>query len=611
VPRSVIDIDVHDEKWKKFTESFKDYQDSTAKLNEVWKHFDVAVNKPRMATEALDKAIGRAHKSSEAMAKTWAKVGESIGHSDKKLSRFERTIHGVERGLSRVARIGLSLGKFALAAGGIGFAGGLFGMDLLANSAMQRQKTARGLGMPIGQVSAFKTYMEPYLANPAGTLAAIINARRTTQGMAALSALGFQPNEYDNPNLNRMKFSEQVAERVRSLYLNARRNEPNVPIESILKAYHVQALGFSAEDARRLANTPQAQLRASFGHMAGAARQLQVPERLATEWANLSVQLKRAGIAIETALTDRLAKLAPLIGTMSADIVKFIDRFVNSKEVGRVITDIANGLKSFDQFLESDKFKKDMDTLGDSAMVAARDVLKLGSFIAAFLGSPAIKIIKDTFGLENKMMKLYDEGGHELFPGKKKEAASKQWNKRHGLIPHPENKRHGLIPHPENKRHGLIQKSGFYTNPHDWRWFNNPGNIDPTINGVRVYREFPSMAAGYQAMARTVQGYGENTVSQIVRTYEGKNAPNLADHISAIAKWMHVGRNEKLNLRNTDTLSHLVTDLAEFEHPHHRNRRQLYDTVRDAIIEGMKSVTFNVTSGAGARIATSMHAAKY
>ena len=589
MPRSVIDIDVHDEKWKKFTESFKDYQDSTAKLNEVWKHFDVAVNKPRMATEALDKAIGRAHKSSEAMAKTWAKVGESIGHSDKSLSRFERTIHSVERGLSRVARIGLSLGKFALAAGGIGFAGGLFGMDLLANSAMQRQKTARGLGMPIGQVSAFKTYMEPYLSNPAGTLAAIVNARRTTQGMTALSALGFQPSEYDNPNLNRMKFAEQVAKRVRELYLNARRNEPNVPIESILKAYHIQALGFSVEDARRLANTPQAQLRASFGHMAGAARQLQVPERLATEWANLSVQLKRAGIAIETALTDRLAKLAPLIGTMSADIVKFIDRFVNSKEVGRVITDIANGLKSFDRFLESDKFKKDMDTLGDSAMVAARDVLKLGSFIAAFLGSPAIKIIKDTFGLENKMMKLYDEGGHELFPGKKKEAYAKQWNKRHGLIP----------------------QSGFYTNPHDWRRFDNPGNIDPTINGMRVYRVFPSMAAGYQAMPRTVQGYGENTVSQIVRTYEGKNAPNLADHISAISKWMHVGRNEKLNLRNTDTLSHLVTDLAEFEHPHHRSRRQLYDTVRDAIVEGMKSVKFSVTSGAGARIATSMHSAKY
>ncbi len=596
MPRSIIDIDVHDEKWKKFTESFKDYQESTAKLNEAWKHFDVSVNKPRMATAALDKAIGRARKSSEAMAKTWAKVGDSIGHSDKSLSRFERTIHGVERGLSRVARIGLSLGKFALAAGGIGFAGGLFGMDLLANSAMQRQKAARGLGMPIGQVSAFKTYMEPYLSNPAGTLAAIVNARRTTQGMAALSALGFQPSEYDNPNLNRMQFSEQVAEKVRALYLNARRNEPNVPIESILKAYHVQALGFSVEDARRLANTPQSQLRASFSHMVGAARQLQVPERLATEWANLAVQLKRAGIAIETALTDRLAKLAPLIGTMSADIVKFIDRFVNSKEVGRVIDDIAGGLKDFDRFLESDKFKKDMDTLGASAMAAAHDVLRLGSFIGAFLGSPAIKAIKYTLGLESRMNHLYDQGIEELL-GKKKYAQAQQ------------QLRHWLGETSVHKAAGM--PSGFYTNPHDWRRYNNPGNIDPLVNGVRAYQAFPSMAAGYQAMASTVQGYGESTVSQIVRTYEGKNAPHLAAHIASIAAWMHVGRNERLNLRNTGTLSRLVTGLAEFENPHRQSMRQLYDTIRDAIRDGMQSVTFQTHATAGARIATSMHAAKY
>lgn len=609
--RSVLDIDVHDEKWKKFVESFKEYQGDTAKLNEVWKHFDVAVNKPRMAAEALDKAIKRAGKSSDAMHKTWAKVGASIEHSNKGLSKFERTIHGVERGLSRVGRLGLSLGKFSLAAGGIGIAGGLFGLDMLANAAMQRQKGARGLGMPIGQVSAFQTYMTPYLGNPTGTLSAIINARRTPQGMAALAALGFSPAEYDNPNLNRLKFAEQVEERVRSLYLNARTNEPGVPIESILKAYHVQTLGFGLEDARRLANTSNGELRGAFARMGTAARQLQVPDNVASNWAKLSVQLKAAGIEIETALTNKLVKLAPLIGELSGKIVKFIDRFVNSKDVTSTINAIGTGLKDAAQFLESKEFRNDLKELGSAAAYAAHEIREVGAF--AKNHGTAIK-----YGAEAAggwwILKRLSKGWKTLSKPIGADAASAaesagpaigagvaSFAALIGGLLYPHALANGDMPMPKR----------YYRNPKDWRAHNNPGNIDPLVNGVRVYQGFPTMAAGYQAMARTVLGYRANTVSGIVSSYEGKNAPHLAEHIDRIAQWMHVSKTQKLNLKNENTLAHLVTGLAEFENPHRQSMKQLYNTIRDAIHDGMQSVTIHAHSPAGARLGTSMHAAKY
>jgi flavin-binding protein dodecin len=586
--RPILDIDIQDEKWKRFMESFKEYQDNTQKLNEVWKHFDVATNKPRAATEALDKAIGRARKSSEAMGKTWAEVTKHIGASEAKLARFERSIHGVERGLSRVARFGLKIGKFALAAGGIGFAGGLFGIDELANAAMQRQKAARGLGMPIGQVQAFTTYMQPYLSNPSGTLSAIINARRSPQGMAALAALGFNPAQYDNPNLNRMKFAEDVLERIRSVYLNARKNEPGVPIESILKAYMTQILGVGTEDARRMANTHQTQLQKSFSGMAAASRQLQIPGRTATDWAKLAVQLHAAGSEIETALINKLVKLAPLIGEMSKKVVSFIDSFMNSKEVGRIITDIKGDFLEFKDVLKSKTLREDLGDLGSAAMMAAKALLAIPAAYR-WAENHTENAIGDMAKAWHDVEKTVGLGGSESH----KKFNIHQYQKRHGLLPQAH------IP-------------GLYHNAKDWRKYNDPGNIDPIIDGVKMYRKYASMPAGDLAIANLLLHYGgAPTIKNLVTTYEGRNAKNLSAHISDISGWMHVGRNQKLDLKNIDVLAKLVAGIEKTENPRHRDFHELTNAIRNAIIDGMQSVRITAQSPAGMRIATATHVSRF
>ena len=622
--KSILDIDVRDEKWKQFIASVKEYQDNTQKLNEVWKHFDVATNKPRAATEALDKAIGRARKSSEAMGKTWAQVTKHIGESDKKLSHFERTIHGVERGLSRVARFGLKIGKFALAAGGIGGLGGLFGLDLLANAAMNRQKSARGLGVSIGQSSAFSTYMQPFLENPKGFLQAVVNARQNPTQEWAFPALGIPLGQAERENP--IALAHQVMERVRSLYLE---NRSSPALSAILKAHGGDVFGMGLSSARLLANAPQSQLQAAYARESVAARQMQLSDRTATQWTNLKVQLHEAGIAIETTLTKKLVPLAPLIGELSKKVVHFINEFVNSKDVTKFIHSVGSGLKEAFQFIESKKFQTDLTELGHAANVTAKALLgvasavdhhkKLAEYgIGGAAGLWLTRNLAKAWKVLRKPLGGAAGDAEDAVPAVGAGVAS--FAALVGGLLYPHSLANGDMPLPSQlyrnpkylRRHGLIVQSGFYTNPKDWRKYNDPGNIDPIVNGVHEYRAYPSMGAGYWAIAKRVLGYHvPSTVQSLVSTFEGHNAKNLQGHIAQIAHWMHVGRNQRLNLKNPNQLSELVTGLAEFENPHRRDYRQLYNTIRDAIVEGMQSVKITTHATAASRVATSLHAARY
>ena len=629
MPKSILDIDIHDEKFKKFVEVFEQFKVDADKLNDVWKTFDVDTKKPRASVEALDKAIGRAHGSSEKMAKTWAAVSGHIGESGKRLDKFERGLKSVERGLERVAGFGLKFGKFALAAGGIGLFGGLFGIDELANSAMSQQKSARGLGMKIGQVQAFKTYMQPYLSNPQGTLQAIMNARRTPEGMAALAAMGFSPAQYDNPNLNRMKFAEDVIERARTLYLHERKNSPNVPIEAILKALKVQSLGLNLEDVRRLANAPQSELVASMRRADIAARQDQLSNKTATAWTNLKVQLDQAGIAIRNDLINHLVKLAPAISVLSKKVEGFINTFITTKSFNTLIKTFSTDIEDVATYLGSAHFKQSVVTFANSVDTLALETLKLSKVLGGFAEDAAKHkdAVKATvYGAAALWAgsKLYKTGKWigSLFGDGGKAAATVADDSAGvvdaagatglGLLSTAGLAIGGLLYSPSLGNGDLPLPKGafgrYYKNSASWRKHNNWGDIDPILNGKRYYEAFPSVAAGIQAIAKTVAGYHLDTIRSIMSKYEGRNAPHLASNVNAVSHWMHDKPDQRLNISNVNTLSRLVTGIVETEQHHRRDYQQLYQTVREAIIDGLKS-------GGGVKpthtVATAMHAARF
>ena len=601
MPKSLLDIDIHDEKFKKFLDQLKDFKGDAEKLNSIWTQFSVETKKPRAAIDALDQAVGRAHRSSEKLAKTWATLGGHIESSDKRLSKFERGIKTVERGLARVARLGMSIGKFALAAGGIGAFGGLFGIDALANSAMNQQKTARGLGMPIGQVQAFKTHMQHYLSNPMGTLQAIVNARRTPEGQAALDTFGFNPEQYNNPDVNKMKFAMELLRRVKKTFIKEREENPYAPLWTIMTSLRANKFDLSIGDMRNFAASHPGALGALLPKMETAARQDQISNKTATAWAKLKIQLDQAGIAIRNDLIKHLVKLAPVIAEASKKVEGFIREFINSKTLGRWVNDFATGIKygthelsEFVKFLQSKEFAADMrefrgglKVLGDSALITARALLK----IVEVLRSPAIKTVEYVAGksieFNSYLNKEYANLLKDVF-GKK-----------------------SYTEHEDKIREAVgLPPLGYYTNAANWRKHNNPGNIDPVIDGTTYYRSFPSMAAGYRGIAKLLRGYGKDTIGGLVTEYEGAGAKHLRTHIADISRWMKEAPDAKLNLSNQNTMAELVTGIARTEERHRMDNRHLYQTVREAIIDGMRTAASGGVRPT-AQVANAMHAGRY
>lgn len=612
MPKSVLDIDIHDEKFKHFLAAFKEFQVDAEKAGDVWKGFDVDTKKPRASIEALDKAINRAHGSSEKMAKAWKQIGGHIGESDKRLSRFERSIKTVERGLAKVASIGLKFGKFALAAGGIGIFGGLFGIDELANSAFNQQKSARGLNMPIGQERAWDVITQRILGSPNSVLKAIVNARQEIKGEAALSGLKFSPAQYKAAGLNKMKFGFEVLEHIKQVLKAAQENR-TAPLAAIIQGRHLGALDLSLENARRIRDLPNGALHEMYRKAVSFAQVDQISNRTATAWSNLKVQLDQAGIAIRNDLIVHLVKLAPSIGVLSKKVEGFINEFLNAKDVGRFINTFAAdireaatylGSKGFQQEVKS--FASDVAMAGDAMLKFAKialgitadvekhkTLLKYGALGAAGLWLTG-KAAKAWDFLKTPLTGAADDAGAAIGAGVGAAALAVG-----GLLYSP-SLGNGDLPTPKSK--------ALYKNAANWRKYNDPGNIDPVIDGHRFYRAFPSMAVGYRAMAAVLRGYHEDTVRSLVTSYEGKHAKHLGTHIDTISRWMHVKPDQAINLSNTNTLSHLVTDVAEFEQHHRMDRHQLYQTIRDAIIDGLRA-----GNGVrpGAQIANAMHAAHY
>ena len=160
----------------------------------------------------------------------------------------------------------------------------------------------------------------------------------------------------------------------------------------------------------------------------------------------------------------------------------------------------------------------------------------------------------------------------------------------------------GDLPFPKTK--------AYYKNPAHWRRHNNPGNIDPVIDGTKYYRAFPSMAAGYRGIAKLLRGYGKDTIGGLVTEYEGAGAKHLRAHIADISRWMKEAPDAKLNLSNPNTMAELVTGIARTEERHRMDNRQLYQTVREAIIDGMRTAASGGVRPT-AQVANAMHAGRY
>jgi hypothetical protein len=317
--KSVIEIDVLDDKFKSFADAFAKYQEALKKMPGDWQKVNSAANS---GSATVAKNIAQATKNQKDLNK-------AVGDSSFGFRNAARLTGDIAKNLASGA---LSITKWVA----LGAIGGGFGLGGIAAAASGSLKRAQGLGITTGQLRAVNVNLGRYI-NPEATLSNIADVQADLSRRQILTRLGAK--EGQNP-----------AEMLTTVLKNA--------VEQFKAGgqtqQYAEAMGLtqilSMEDLRTLAAN-QKDLSKSSEKLVQDFDKLDVNVADSKSWQEFFVQLKRSGNLIETSFIKNLVTLTPQLTRLSESVASAIDGFLGSEEVKQKLDDLA-------KYIGSEEFKQ-------------------------------------------------------------------------------------------------------------------------------------------------------------------------------------------------------------------------------------------------------------
>ncbi len=356
--KSIIDIVVNDEQFQKFLELFREYETKIRDSVDAWKNLDDAMSS---ITSGTSKMAGEA----DMVASGLKDAGKAQKELHAQTSRGVTSMDKLARSAKSVKDSLFGIGKFLMKLGGFGLGGGLlglFGLDRLANAAMNRQRESRGFGMTTGGPSAFRTEMQRYVD---------VNALLSQTARIPYNAMIANFGNIMGLNAGKL-IGESNAQRGIDIINQARRNwirdRSNPMAESLPATQAAERFGLDLDTLRRLGNTPENELLRRESRISSDSRAMRITDRTAEEMSRLAIQLKRTGLVIETELMRAVGKVAP-------QLVQLTKAFTGE----------------FVKLLESGDLKMWLLRFGQAVKYAADGIIWIGDRISQF-SSPGQKM---------------------------------------------------------------------------------------------------------------------------------------------------------------------------------------------------------------------------
>jgi hypothetical protein len=315
--KSVIEIDVLDEKFKAFSASFEKYKKSVEDHSKKWKE----VNKALEEAEKRQKAFNKSIQDGGVALKNAVSVTASIA--------------------SNMASAALSAAKWLTYSA----LGGGFGLGGLAGSASNLRREATGLGVNSSQLRAARTYGEPYLGGIEWVMSGIQRLQTDVTQQYKVGILGgrLDKNAFENlPDV--LTRAREVLKSVGGDVYSAKRITGGA-ISDVLSDEQLQTVGnMTPDEFSRLISS-----------LRTGASNFPVDEAKYESFRKFWVSLKEAGNAIENSLIKNLVRLTEPLSRLSESVVKALDAFLGSKKAQQALEDFAD-------YLASDKFKENVQT---------------------------------------------------------------------------------------------------------------------------------------------------------------------------------------------------------------------------------------------------------
>ncbi|HQT24970.1 MAG TPA: hypothetical protein PLK99_00025 [Burkholderiales bacterium] len=650
--KSIIDIDVNDQQFKSFYELFQQYKADVGKMPETWQELDASIKRAGSSSASTGRttaAMGAA--SAEALGLA-AHHAQAMADQLKKATTAQKQFHTVSRGsavtLKKMATeagnlgkslfgIGKYLLKFGAIGGGISALGTLFsfaGLRDLGQMAVSNQRSARGLGIQTGQYRAFEMDFGRYLGS--NTLSNVANAQNSYTGRVWLSrATGMPLQQITSEGPDRI--AAQLAMKAHDWWKNT---PAQMRTQENLQASGFTQSGFTLEDMRRLGNTSRAALLTAQQQYARDQKTLQIPDEATRAWYGFVRELKLAGAAIATDLTNKLAELAPHLRTFVSVLTKDAEALINGALKPENLRAFEHGLEDVAKYLGSPEFRKNLKDFGQAIMDVTNLILKVAGWLKNPPGHTETITAKPPNALPGSTP-LSALPNHTTVPklephGKTRVAPNVPSYAEH-ILPSPINSipLTGGPSYAERILPSPITSIPLTGNVPIWKRLHNLGNLRgaPGTNSVNTrsgkFAQFASEQDSLKAMAWTLSGPAyHGTLSQIIGTYAPSSENNTAAYIAAVAKDSGIKPGQVIDKTDPAVMSKLIAAMVRQETGQRISPQEVEQNIAQSkwnapsrtdfsrLLSNLTrrqkpTIQLNVTGAAGAQVAVSANALGY
>lgn len=572
VAKSIVDIDVNDDKFVSFMEKFKEYQAALEDLPEAWRVLahgatDATKETAKAKTEGdlLAKAFSEGASAILSINSGLERLTDSLDRANKTQGDFNKKTRSSKGFLSDATKDAKSLaghirdattsllswgGIVGLFTGVLGV-GGLFGLNRLAATTGSQRFTSLGIGTSIGALDSTAINYQKALGNPTATLGAIRDSQMDLSKRWTFQAMGI-----NNPDQDPAKLLPQMIRNARDIF---------VKNGSTLQGANAYGLTnfFSLDDLNRFKNMSDEEIDAMERRAQKDAKLLQITDQQARQWQDFNVQLDYSSQSIRNAFVRGLGPLTPQLSKLSDALAGAIDTVLQSPELGKWIDGLASGIERFGNYLASPEFTKDVDSF-------MAGIEKLGALIGKVYdwvaGKTDISVSDVTSGssiLSDK--KVTDpKTGQTYTPGSEDDPRVWGWLKGvKRFFSSGDVKPVDPTPADVSAKGRTIADR--FNNPTNLRWAEGYGTHNTKSGKFAV---FPTLDEGVLASAKQLQIYGTrgiNTVSDIAKKWAPSNENDTAEYIRHVVKTTGLGANDRLNLNDPAILAKLISAMSTKE----------------------------------------------
>ena len=369
VAKSIVEIDVQDEKFLSFLEKFSEYKKALEDLPEQWRGAAQGIGESaketervRNGTEAVTKAFNDGVASIASINDGLDRLNGNLEKANKSQSQLNKKSSGARKFLNQASKDakslaghikdattsllswGAVLGLFS----GLAGAGGLWGINRLAGNVSAQRFTALGLGTTAGGLSSSAINYQKALGNPTGTLGAIRDAQLDLGKRWQFNAMGI-----NNPNQDPAKLLPEMIRSARDIFVR------NGSTQQGAEAYGLTNF-FTLDDLNRFKNMSDAEIDAMAKQAQKDTQRLQLTDQQLKQWQDFNVQLDRSKAGIEKTFILGLSPLTPQLTKLSDAFSGAIDTVLKSPELGKWIEGLSSGISKFSKYLVSPDFKEDV-----------------------------------------------------------------------------------------------------------------------------------------------------------------------------------------------------------------------------------------------------------